>query len=509
MNVLDLAGSVCTSQPVLAMASSCVTSTPVYRKDLGPEDLHQYQTVASDHQVSHAKSMLWLGMGLGKTVSTLTTIARMMDELRVYGTLVVGPLRVCQTVWKQEAAKWSHTQHLRVELVLGSASERAGAMGRRADVYIINYENIPWLVTFLMHHYLERGRQLPFNFAVFDEITKLKNSSAVRHKRLREILPYIPYRTGLTGTPASNGYKDLFGQYLALDDGERLGTKVTVFRENLAAQQVTYAGGMDMSQAKAIEGKENRQVYPLIHRSIADITIEMASRDYLDMPDVVYNDLWITLPLEARKKYDQLETEMFMEMDSGAQIEVFSAGAKTGKCLQAANGAVYLNPGDPDWEALHDAKLDALEDVVEEASGAPVLVLYAFKHDRDRILKKYPEAEEFKSGMSVKKVQDLVSRWNAGSVSMLLGHPASMGHGLNLAQGGHIAVWFGLNWSLELYEQANARLDRQGQTQTVLIHRILAKGTMDEAVRMALDSKASTQQDLKKAISDYRLIFGK
>lgn len=467
---------------------------------LTPAHLHQYQQVAYQHQLQNPFSMLWLGMGLGKTITTLTTIEERMDRCEVYGVLIIAPVRVCQTVWEQEARKWAHTKHLKFSPIYGpDRSRRRWNLARRADVYLLNYENLPWLVSVMESEYLGRGRVMPFNMVVYDEVSKLKTKMTARHTALRKILPWLPYRTGLTGTPASNGYKDLFGQYLALDSGARLGTSVTAFKQTLYMEEHN-----PFKETRFGDGTPCEKAYPIIHAAIADITLQMDSRDYLDMPDCVYNQIWVEMPAEAMERYQQLETEMFMELDSGNVIEVFNAGAKTGKCLQAANGAVYIEPGQPDWDYLHDAKLDALEDIVEEAGGDPILLLYQYKHDRERIRKRFPDVREFKSGMSTEATLALVADWNAGRVPILMGHPASMGHGLNLAQGGCTVVWFGLNWSLELYEQANARVDRQGQQRPVRIHQILTQGTMDHAQLIAINSKASTQAGLMEAVSAYR-----
>ena len=416
-----------------------------------------------------------------------------MDQLRVNGVLVLAPLRVCQAVWEQEARKWEHTRHLTFSTITGNPVRREWNLQRQADIYLLNYDNLAWATDKYIQHYIARNRPLPFNMVVFDEVSKLKNSTTKRHRALRKFVKHIPYRVGLTGTPASNGYKDLFGQYLALDDGERLGPNITSFREQF--MHPSYSGfGYDMN-----EGAED-----LIHQQIHDITLEMDSKGLLDLPDVTVNDIWLDLPPKARQLYNKLEQEMFVEMDDGAQIEVFNAAALTGKCLQASNGALYVKPGEPGYSIMHDTKLNALDDVLEEAAGSPVLLLYGFKHDRARILQQYPEAREFKSGMGKGATEQLINDWNAGLVQLLIGHPGSMGHGLNLQAGGHTVVWYGLNWSLELYEQANARIDRQGQEHPVVIHRLLCSGTMDAGVADALDNKRTTQAQLRQAISDYR-----
>lgn len=438
--------------------------------------------------------MLWLDMGLGKTVITLTSIKERMDRVQVFGSLILAPLRVCHTVWEQEARKWEHTRHLTFSHVTGDTTDRLRGMMRRADIYLLNYENIPWFVNEIESRFLSRGLYPYFNNIVFDEVSKMKDSAGVRSTRLRRILPYIPYRTGLTGTPAPNGYKDLHGQYRVIDDGARLGANKTDFMEDWFHKK--------KDSQFDIELNEGADYY--LKRRIADITLEMAAEDYIDMPDIVFNDIIVELDAKTRQKYEQLERELFIELDSGRDIEVFNEASKYNKCLQAANGALYIEPGCPEWDWLHDAKLDALDDIIEEAGGQPILIFYEFQHDVARIKARHPDAYFVGDYKTKSQAEWLQNEWNAGRVSKLIGHPASMGHGLNLQYGGHIGVWFGLNWSLDLYLQAIARLARQGQKYIVMMHRILAHNTLDYAVREALENKANTQTDLRQSIKNYR-----
>ena len=457
--------------------------------------LKAYQRKAHEFSMHHAQSMLWLDMGLGKTAVSLTTIADRQSLVQVYAALVIAPLRVIQTVWRQEARQWEHTRHLRFSMIHGTPDIRERAFHLPADIYLVNYEGLDWLSEKLVNTYLARGRYLPFNMVVFDEVSKLKNHSTQRHSALRRLLPFIPFRMGLTGTPASNGYLDLFGQYLAVDSGARLGTSLSAFRDNFFHE----TGWGVASRYEIDTGAEKR-----IEEIIGDITMQMSANDYLELPSIFFNDIWIDLPPETRKKYEQLEREMFIEMDSGAEVEVFNAAALTGKCLQAANGALYIETGGP-WEKLHDAKLDALEDIFEESARKPVLVAYNFRHDGARIADKFTGVEHISSKLGANKTLDLVNRWNDGKVPMMTGHPASMGHGLNLQQGSDTLVWFGLPWSLELYQQTIDRLaGGLRRTRPVIVHRILARGTTDEAVLSALDAKATTQEGLKKALNEYR-----
>lgn len=454
-------------------------------------DLHEYQVEAIRHQLAHPESMLWLDMGLGKSIIQLTAIAERMDQMLTFGTLIVAPLRVCQTVWQQEAKKWEHTQHLTFSRVTGKVNDRERALRTNADVYLLNYENVPWFVDRVKAIYLAKGMYPPFDAIVFDEVTKMKDASTKRHKALRDLLPYTRFRTGLTGTPASNGYKDLFGQYLAVDMGTRLGHSQREFKDNHC-----YATGFGGFQIGVTSTSEK-----IIQETIADITLQMNSADYLDLPKVTVNDLWVDLTPVALQQYKDLEDNMFIELDEVA-IEVFNAAAMTNKCLQAANGALYTETGE--WEFFHDEKIHVLDDIIEEAGGQPVLLCYEFRSDLERIMERFPNAVHLGGTMSDAKLEDIMARWNAGEIPLMVGHPASMGHGLNLQYGGHTLVWFGLNWSLDLYLQANARVDRQGQTKSVVMHRILTRNTLDEAVSQALQSKATTQSHLRSAIEDYR-----
>ncbi len=438
---------------------------------------------------------MWLDMGLGKTAISLTNIIERQNLVQVYGTLVVAPLRVIQTVWRQEAAQWAHTHRLRFSVIHGTPDERVRAYRVPADVYLVNYEGLRWLCEQLIHTYLSRGKHLPFNQVIFDEVSKLKDHRTHRHDAVRTILPFLPYRLGLTGTPAANGYLDLFGQYLAIDSGARLGTSRSQFIERFFHQKGWGHGSkyeIDVGAEKRIEG------------IIGDITMQMSAKDYLDLPPIKFNDIWVDLPPKAREKYEKLERDMFMELDSGAEVEVFNAASLINKCLQSANGAAYVATGGP-WDWLHDSKLEALEDIIEEAAGKPILCSYSFRHDAERIEKRVQGVHPINSKLGDARINQLVDQWNAGKVPILLGHPASMGHGLNLQHGGDTIVMFGLPWSLEQYEQVINRLaGGLRRFRPVIVHRILARNTADEAVRLALQAKATTQDGLKSALNEYR-----
>lgn len=463
-------------------------------------------------------------MGLGKTPITLTTIVDRMRAGQVNKVLIFGSVRIIQSVWAREARKWSHTKHLRFSVVYGNKDTRQRRLFKDADIYLINYENTNWLAEVLMKYYLSQGKPLPFQMVVYDEISKFKNPTSLRmaggnrdrkvrgsKKRVKvnytgwvDIVDYFKYATGLTGTPASNGYIDLHGQYLAIDGGKRLGRYVTHFREKYF--QSDYNGwnytptpyGVDQIQA-----------------AISDITKKMDSKDYLDLPPVKITNMMVDLPPGVRKKYDELEENLFTVLDTGKELEVFNKASLSNKVLQMANGAPYVSIIDEEtgqnrvtneFEELHDAKLNALDDVLEEAAGSPVLCSYTFKSDAARIMKKFKHYRPVNLTASRSAdTEKIINRWNNGDIKLMIGHPASMGHGIDgLQQSGHIIVWFGLNWSLELYYQMNARIDRNGQTQPVSLIRILANDTLDLAVADALQRKSDDEQSLKDAIGRYR-----
>lgn len=457
-----------------------------------PWDMHRYQCRAVRHVLDHPNAMLWLDVGLGKTVISLSAILDRLDSLVAFGTLVIAPKRVCRMVWRQEARAWAHTRGLTFSLVHGNRRERHYALRKPADIYLVNYDNLPWLVDEIIAIWLSRGEYPPFQTIIYDEVSKLKDSTGVRSTALQRILPYFPYRVGLTGTPASNGYIDLFGQYLAVDGGARLGTSYTKYLDEFFVKEGY--------RYQLRDGAEEE-----IKARIADITLCMTQEEYLPfLKKPVINDVWVELPAKARAQYAQLEREMFLELDQGGEIEVFNQAALLNKCLQAANGQPYVVPNSGQWAAMHDAKLDALEDIVLESNGQPILVAYEFQSDRDRILERLKGAVHLGGNMTEAQESKLQEDWDAGRIPVLVGHPASMGHGLNLQYGGHIGVWFGLNWSLDLYQQFIGRLARQGQQNIPIFHRILAKDTADEIQAAALETKDLEQTGLKATINEYR-----
>ena len=462
---------------------------------LTPNLLHDYQKRAVNHQCTRPHSMLWLDMGLGKTIVTLTTIAHLVGTQFLRGVVIVAPIRVIRLVWRQEAVKWEHTKHLRFSMVAGTRDQRTRALLRPADIYLINYENLGWLAEVLDTYFVSKDKPMPFNGVVWDEISKMKNSTTNRVKAVRKILPKFDWATGLTGTPASNGYKDLHGQFLVVDKGQRLGVSKTAFRTRFYKKAGPY---------KEVPYPDTEET---IKNLIGDITLEMSAEDYNKLPDLIVNNVEVEMPEEVRSKYEQMEREFFTVLDSGKELEVFNSAAVTNKCLQFSNGAVYPVAGMPLWEPVHDAKMDALEEIIDEAQGSPVLCAYAYRSDAERIMQRFKHLDpinltECKSEGSLVAA---MARWKSGQCALMIGHPASMGHGIDgLQHAGRTLVWFGLNWSLDLYEQFNARVRRQGQGASVVCHHILCRDTIDQAQAIALSDKATTQAGLRAAVKQYR-----
>jgi SNF2 family DNA or RNA helicase len=463
---------------------------------LTPDLLHGYQQKAVNFQCTHPNSMLWLDMGLGKTVITLTSLAHLIRTQFLRGVIIVAPIRVIRLVWRQEAAKWEHTKHLRFSMITGTKDQRTRALLRPADVYMINYENLGWLAETLQTYFVKKDKPMPFNGVVWDEISKCKNSATNRVKAVKKILDKFDWTTGLTGTPASNGYKDLHGQFLVVDRGERLGTSKTQFKTRFYRKVGPY---------KELPYDDTEDT---IKKLIGDITLEMSAEDYNPLPDLMVNNIEIEMPDDLRVKYEKMEKEFFIQLDSGTTVEAFNQASLTNKCLQFSNGAMYPVAGMPLWEPVHDLKLQALEDIIDEANGSPILCAYAYRSDAARIMEKFKHLDpinltECKSEASL---TNAMHRWKTGDCQLMIGHPASMGHGIDgLQKNGHILVWYGLNWSLDLYDQFNARVRRQGQGVPVICHRIMCQATLDQAQVLALDEKATTQAELRNAVKQYRM----
>ena len=437
---------------------------------------HTYQNYSIQQIIEKNAIALFLEPGLGKTSVSLTAAAELLhNRFEVSRVLVIAPLRVAEDTWSGEAVKWDHLKYLRISKVLGSMRDRNVALEKAADIYVINRENVEWLVE-------KYGKKWPFDMVIVDELSSFKSPSAKRFKALRRVRPLIKRIVGLTGTPSPNGLIDLWPQVYLLDQGERLGKTVTGFRDRYF--QPDKRNRTTVFSWAARPGAEDS-----IHQKLSDICVSMSAKDWLELPERINNVISIKLPEAARKRYDQLERDLLLPIAEG-DVVADNAAVLTNKLLQMANGAVYDENGKV-YE-LHGAKLDALEDIIQAANGKPVLVFYAYKHDRDRI-KSRIAARELETSADIKA-------WNAGKIPVLIAHPASAGHGLNLQAGGHIVVWYGLTWSLELYQQANARLDRQGQQESVIVHHLVATGTIDDQVMRALESKATGQAALLDAV---------
>ncbi len=438
---------------------------------------HDYQRYAAEFIIAHPVAALLLDMGLGKTSITLTAINDLLfDSFEVHKVLVVAPLRVARDTWSAEIEKWEHLKNLRYSVVVGTEQERLNALRTSADVYIINRENIQWLVE-------ESGLIFDFDMAVIDELSSFKNHQSKRFKAFMQIRPKLKRIIGLTGTPASNGLMDLFAEFKLLDMGERLGRFIGQYRN--AYFQPDKRNGMVIYSYKPLPNAE-RQIYD----KISDITISMKAADHLKMPELISSEYTVQLSEKEKEKYDQLKKDLILATEDN-EVTAANAASLSNKLSQMANGAVYSD--DESVMEIHDRKLDALEDIIESMNGRPLLVAYWFKHDLERIRKRF-EIREIKSSRDI-------SEWNSGKIPVALIHPASAGHGLNLQSGGSTLVWFGLTWSLELYQQTNARLWRQGQTaDTVVIQHIIAKGTIDEQIMKALKTKDTTQAALIAAV---------
>ena len=412
----------------------------------------------------------------------------MFDRFEVSKVLVIGPLRVCSSVWPQERLKWDGLDFLQMSVIVGSSRQREEALKAPADVYVVNRENVKWLVDYLEKRHIP----WPFDMVVIDELSSFKNHQSQRWKALRKVRPRIKRMVGLTGTPASNGLMDLWAEVYLIDGGQRLGRFIGRYREAYFKPS-----GMNPYTGVVYNYVPMPGAEEAIYARISDITISMKALDYLDMPDCITVNHDVEMSVSERKLYDQLRTDLIIPTEDG-DIDAANAASLSNKLLQMANGAVY----DENHEArfIHNRKLEMLEDLIESANGQPVLVAYWFRHDRERILTHLARAGYTGSQVRDLKSSDDIELWNSGSIPVALIHPASAGHGLNIQSGGHILIWFGLTWSLELYQQTNARLWRQGQKETVTIHHIVTKDTVDEDVLSALASKDVTQEKLIAAV---------
>lgn len=437
---------------------------------------HNYQNYAKDFILAHKVSALFLDCGLGKTITTLTAINELMyDSFEISKVLIIAPLRVAQSTWKDEIEKWDHLSLLRYSIAVGDEKERLKALKQNSDIYIINRENVDWLVT-------KSGIDFNFNMLIIDELSSFKSHTSKRFKSLLKIRPYFERVVGLTGTPSSNGLMDLWAEFRVLDLGERLGRYITHYRNEYFLPDKR--NGAVIFSYKPQPNAEER-----IYRRLADMTISMKSTEYLKMPELILNELEINLDEEDQIKYKKFKKEMVMTIQE-KEIDAINAASLSNKLIQLANGSIYDE--DKKFYEVHNKKLDKLEEIIESANGKPVLVAYWFKADKERIEKRFKVREI--------KTADDIKQWNKGMIDLALIHPASAGHGLNLQSGGSTLVWFSLTWSLELYQQTNARLYRQGQKNTVVIHHLITKNTIDEDIMKSLKRKDKTQEALMRAV---------
>ncbi|MCR0546126.1 DEAD/DEAH box helicase [[Clostridium] innocuum] len=438
---------------------------------------HNYQSYAIDYIETHPVAAVLLDMGLGKTVISLTAIADLLfDSFEAHRILVVAPLRVARDTWPAEISKWQHLKHLTYTVAVGTVKERKAALSAGADITIINRENLGWLID-------SSGYEFDYDMVIIDELSSFKNHKSKRFQSLMKVRPKVKRIIGLTGTPSSNGLMDLWAEFKLLDFGERLGRFITHYRNNYFIPDKR--NGEIIYSYKPMPYAEDA-----IYRKISDITISMKSTDHLQMPELITSQYEVQLSEEEEQRYEELKADFILELPEG-EITAANAASLTGKLSQLANGAIYDDEGN--IVEFHDRKLDALEDIIESANGKPLLVAYWFKHDLQRIKKRFDVRE-------IKTSKDIID-WNNGDIPVAVIHPASAGHGLNLQAGGSTLIWFGLTWSLELYQQTNARLWRQGQSSgTVVIEHIITKGTIDERILKALSLKEVSQNALIDAV---------
>ncbi len=437
---------------------------------------HEYQSYATEFILSHPISAVFLEMGLGKSVITLSAIFDLcLDSFLVCKVLVIAPLRVARDTWPAEINKWDHLKGLSYSVAVGTEKERIDALKKQSTLYIINRENVDWLVH-------KSGIPFHFDMVVIDELSSFKSYGAKRFKSLLKVRSSVKRIVGLTGTPSSNGLMDLWAELRILDLGQRLGRYISHYRNTYFTPDKRNA--QIIFSYKPLPGAEEE-----IYKQISDITISMKSTDYLKMPEYVSNEVFVTLSEKEWKVYSEFKEDMVANLGD-EEIDAVNAAVLSGKLLQMANGAVYDSENKA--HVIHDKKLDALEDLIEGANGKPVLVAYWYKHDLERIRDRFPVRQI----QSSKDIED----WNDGKIPIAVIHPASAGHGLNLQSGGSTLIWFGLTWSLELYQQTNARLYRQGQKDTVIVHHIITKNTIDEDVLLALTKKEKTQDALIDAV---------
>lgn len=437
---------------------------------------HSYQEYAIKYIEAHPISALLIDMGLGKTSITLTAIRNLLfDSFEVCKVLVIAPLRVAKNTWTDEIKKWEHLNTLTYSLIIGNENERLSALNKKADIYIINRENVDWLVN-------KSGYKFDFDMVVIDELSSFKNHQSKRFKSLMKVRPLVKRIVGLTGTPSSNGLMDLFAEFKILDMGKRLGYFIGQYRNTYFKPDKM--NGPIVYSYKPLPNAENA-----IYEKISDITVSMKANEYLKMPELLTSNYVVELSNSEKNQYDEMKKSLVLEITDG-EITASNAASLSNKLCQLSNGAIYDD--EQNIVEIHDRKLEALEDIIESMNGKPLLIAYWYRHDLERIKSRFSVRE-------IKTSED-ISDWNDGKIPVALIHPASAGHGLNLQNGGSTLVWFGLTWSLELYQQTNARLYRQGQKNTVVIQHIITKGTIDEQILKALQKKNKTQADLIDAV---------
>lgn len=442
---------------------------------------YPYQQYCIDRIISNNSIGLFLDMGLGKTVITLTAIYALRYYYWACGkALVIAPKKVAEQTWSKEAEKWDHLKGLKVQVCLGTLSQRINALNTPADVYVINRENTQWLVQYF-------GHKWPFDMVILDESSSFKNHQAKRFKAMKAIRPRINRLVELTGTPSPHGLTDLWAQVFLLDGGQRLGRTISVYREMYF---VPDKRNRNIIYSYAPRDGAETEIYA----QISDICVSMKSEDYLQLPDLIYEDIPVMLDKDARKAYDTMERDMLLEVENDEIITAATAATLTGKLLQLCNGAVYSEDGAV--QEIHGCKIEALLETIEQLNGQHVIVYYYFRHDVARILAALPKSLHVRVYQGAKDQDD----WNAGLIDVLLAQPASCGYGLNLQQGGHHIIWFGLTWALEEYQQANKRLHRQGQPYPVIVHRLIVQGAQDEDVIKSLESKDGSQEELLAAL---------
>jgi len=442
-------------------------------------DLHPYQEKGVNFILDRKQCALFLDMGLGKTATTLTAISDMLDSFVIKKILVIAPLRVCNSVWHQESRKWEHLKDLRISVCTGSAARRKAALNRKSDIYLINRENVMWLV-----EECKKFRKWPFDCVVVDESSSFKNPSAKRFKKLKTVLKHIKVMILLTGTPSPNGLLDLWSQMFLIDQGGALGKTMTKYKQRFFESD--YFG-----YTWTPKEDSDRKIHALINHQV----LSMSAKDYLEVPERIDIYERVQLPDVVMKSYREFKRDLLIELSTGEEIEAVNLAVLGNKLLQYANGAIYTDDSGS-WTEIHKAKLDAMSDIITDNPNENILVAYNYKTDLIRLQKRFPSAEV------LDKSPKSVDRWNNGEIKLLLAHPGSCGHGLNLQYGGSMIVYFGLNWSLELDMQMIARIHRQGQTRPVRVVRIVADGTIDERVLSVLAGKECTQNDLIQALKE-------